>query len=160
MPSEDVDLHAAKTALKQTMQQAEEEARRRITEPKEAREPNLWLRRVGWVEYLEAFDREKWRVLVAPIKDDEPELKVLYRAFNWLIQDAQYHYIRPIVGLEVLFEANRKEVDKDVRMPFDSWIDITAEKAYTEIYKQLLRYIFRPKDVEPKQRPGYKLTER
>lgn len=41
MPSGDVDLDTAKTALKQAMQQAEEEARRQITEPEEAREPNL-----------------------------------------------------------------------------------------------------------------------
>ena len=41
MPSGDIDLDAAKTALKQAMQQAEEEARRQITEPEEAREPNL-----------------------------------------------------------------------------------------------------------------------
>jgi RecQ family ATP-dependent DNA helicase len=65
-----------------------------------------------------------------------------------------------VVGLEALFEANRKEVDKDVRMPFDSWIDITTVKAYTEVCKQLLRYIFRSKDIEPEKRPAYELTER
>ena len=107
-----------------------------------------------------AFDREELRALVAPVKDDEPELEVLCRAFDWLIQDAQYHCIRPVVGLEALFEANRKEVDKDVRMPFDSWMDITTVKVYTEVYKQLLHYIFRSKDIEPEKRPGYELTER
>lgn len=160
IPSGDVDLEAAKTELKQVMQQAEEEARRQITEPEEAREPNPWLRRVGWVEHLGAFDRGELRALVVPVKDDEPELEVLCRAFDWLIQDAQYHCVRPVVGLEALFEANRKEVDKDVRMPFDSWMDITTVKAYTEVYKQLLRYIFRSKDIEPEKRPGYELTER
>jgi len=107
----DVDLDAAKTELKQAMQQAEEVVRRQITEPEAAREPNPWLRRVGWVEHLEGFDREELRALVAPAKDDEPELEVLCRAFDWLIQDAQDHCIRPVVGLEALFEANRKEVD-------------------------------------------------
>ncbi|KAH6702795.1 hypothetical protein BKA61DRAFT_704075 [Leptodontidium sp. MPI-SDFR-AT-0119] len=160
VPSGDVDLDAAKTALKQAMQQAEEEARRQITEPEEAREPNPWLRRVGWVEHLGAFDRKELRELVAPVKDDEPELDVLCRAFDWLIQDAQYYCVRPVVGLEALFEANRKEVDKDVRMPFDSWMDITTVKAYTEVHKQLLRYIFRCKDIEPEKRPGFELTER
>jgi hypothetical protein len=94
------------------------------------------------------------------VKDDEPELDVLCKAFDWLIQDAQYHCIRPVVGLEALFEANRKEVDKDVRMPFDSWMDITSVRAYTEVCKQLLRYIFGSKDVEPEKRPGFELTER
>jgi hypothetical protein len=65
-----------------------------------------------------------------------------------------------VVGLEVLFEANRKEVDKDVRMPFNSWIDITTVKAYIEVYKQLLRYIFRFKDIKLEKRPGYELIER
>jgi len=160
IPSRDVDLDAAKTALKQAMQQAEEEARRQITESEEAREPNPWLRRVGWVEHLGAFDRKELQELVAPVKDDEPELDVLCKAFDWLIQDAQYHCIRPVVGLEALFEANRKEVDKDVRMPFDSWMDITTVKAYTEVCKQLLRYIFRSKDIEPGKRPAYELSER
>jgi hypothetical protein len=45
-------------------------------------------------------------------------------------------------------------------MPFDSWMDITTIKAYIEVYKQLLRYIFQSKDIEPKKRPGFKLTER
>jgi hypothetical protein len=65
-----------------------------------------------------------------------------------------------VVGLEALFEANRKEVDKDIRIPFDSWMDIITVKAYIEVYKQLLCYIFRSKDIEPEKRPGYELTER
>ena len=160
MPSGDVDLDAAKTELKQAMQQAEEEARRQITEPEEAREPNPWLRRVGWVEHLGTVNRDELRALVAPVKDNEPELDVLCKAFDWLIQDAQYHCVRPVVGLEALFEANRKEVDKDVRMPFDSWMDITTVKAYTEVCKQLMRYIFRSRAVEREKRPAYELTER
>ena len=160
VPSGDVDLDVAKAELKQAIQQAEEEARRQITEPEEAREPNPWLRRVGWVEHLGAFDRTELRALVAPVKDDEPELDVLCRAFDWLIQDAQHHCIRGVVGLEALFEANRKEVDKDVRMPFDSWMDITTVKSYTGVYKQLLCYIFRSKDIELEKRPAYECTTR
>jgi hypothetical protein len=118
------------------------------------------LRRVGWVEHLEGFDRTELLALIAPVKHDEPELEVLCQAFDWLIQDAQYHCIRPVVGLEALFEANRKEIDKDVRMPFDSWMDITTVIRYTEVYKQLLRFIFRSKDMEPDKRPAYELTER
>ncbi|KAF4627024.1 hypothetical protein G7Y89_g11131 [Cudoniella acicularis] len=34
------------------------------------------------VEYLGAFDRKELRVLVTPIIDDEPELDVLYKAFD------------------------------------------------------------------------------
>ncbi|TVY51751.1 hypothetical protein LSUE1_G009447, partial [Lachnellula suecica] len=68
---------------------------------------------------MSPFDREELQVLVAPVKDNEPELEVLYKAFNWLIQDVQYYCVRQVVGLEALFKANRKEVDKEVQMPFD-----------------------------------------
>jgi predicted transposase YdaD len=64
------------------------------------------------------------------------------------------------VGLEALFEANKKEVDKETQMPFNSWMDIITVKTYTDISKQLLRYIFRSKDIEPDKRPVYELTER
>ena len=90
---------------------------------------------MGYIEYLGALDLKELRALVILVKDDKPEFDVLYKAFDWLIQDAQYHCIRPVVGLEALFEANRKEVDKDIRMPFDSWMDIITVKAYTEVYK-------------------------
>ncbi|KAK6591435.1 DNA helicase [Botrytis cinerea] len=146
IPSGDVDLDAAKTVLKQAMQQAEEDIRRQI-------------HRTGSSPGAKSMVTSS-RALVAPVKDDELELEVLCRAFDWLIQDAQYHCIRPVVGLEALFEANRKEVDKDVRMPFDSWMDITTVMRYTEVCKQLLRYIFRSKDIEPEKRPAYELTER
>jgi hypothetical protein len=87
IPSGDVDLEAIKKRLNQEIQQAEEEARRQITEPEESREPNPWLRRVGWVEHLGTLDRKELRALIAPVKDDEPELEVLCKAFDWLIQD-------------------------------------------------------------------------
>jgi hypothetical protein len=160
MPPGDVDLEAIKKRLNQEMQQADEEQRRQITTPEESREPNPWLRRVGWVEHSEAFDREELRALVAPVKDNEPELEVLCKAFNWLIQDAQYHCVRQVVGLEALFEANRKEVDKEVQMPFDSWMDITTIMRYTEVCRQFMCYIFRSKGIEPEKRPGFELTER
>ncbi|KAH9203209.1 hypothetical protein DL95DRAFT_238070, partial [Leptodontidium sp. 2 PMI_412] len=138
MPSGDVDLEAIKKRLNQEMQQADEEQRRQISKPEESREPNPWLCRMGWVEHSEGYDREELRALVAPVKEDERKLEVLCRAFDWLIQDAQYHCVRQVVGLEALFEANRKEVDKEVQMPFDSWMDITTVVRYTEVCKQLM----------------------
>ena len=80
-------MDAAKTVLKQAMQQAEEEARCQITEPEEAREPNPWLYYIEWVEHLGVFDRKELRELITPVKDNKPELNVLYKAFDWLIQD-------------------------------------------------------------------------
>ncbi|PQE17806.1 atp-dependent dna helicase protein [Rutstroemia sp. NJR-2017a BVV2] len=148
--SGDVDLEAIKKRLNQEIQQAEEEAHR----------TGGILRAQSMIEYLDILDRKELRVLIAPVKNDKLELEVLYKAFDWLIQDIQYHCIRSIVGLEVLFKANRKEIDKDIRIPFDSWIDITTVLRYIEVCKQLIYYIFRYKDIESEKQPGFKLTER
>ena len=83
------------------MQQAEEEARRQITEPEEAREPNPRLRRVGRVAHPAAFDGDKLRELVSPVDDEEPELQVLRKAFDWLIQDAPYHSYRSLSSVGI-----------------------------------------------------------
>jgi hypothetical protein len=65
-----------------------------------------------------------------------------------------------VVGLEALFEVNKKEVDKEVHMPFDSWMDTTTVLQYVEVWKQLLCYIFRAKAEDEEKHPGYELTER
>ncbi|KAH6684807.1 hypothetical protein B0J14DRAFT_555754 [Halenospora varia] len=130
--SGDINLEAIKKELGQAIKQAAEEEHCQITKLEEAREPNLWLCQVGWVDYLGHLDRKALRELVAPVKEDKPGLQILCMAFDWLIQDAQYHAVRKVVGLEALFEANKKEVDKETQMPFNSWMDITTVKTYTD----------------------------
>jgi RecQ family ATP-dependent DNA helicase len=142
------------------MRQAEEEGHHQITEPEESKEPNAWLRRVGWAAHLEELDRKELRELVAPADEDEPHLQVLCKAFDWMIQDAQYHAVREVVGLEALFEANKKEADRETQMPFSSWMETTTVKRYTEVCKQVLCFIFRAEEDEPDKRPPYELTER
>lgn len=159
-PSGEGGFEVAKQELEQAMKQAAEEGSRAITEPEEAREPNAWLRRVGCVPHTERLDKKELRALVGPVGDDEPDLQVLCKAFDWMIQDAQYHAVREVVGLETLFEVNKKEVDRETPMPFDSWMDITTIKRYTMAWQRLLIYVFRSEDQEPEQRPPYQLTER
>lgn len=65
-----------------------------------------------------------------------------------------------MVGLAVLFEANKKEVDKEANMPFDSWMDVTTVKRYTEVCKELLCFIFPAEHDEPDKRLPYELTGR
>ena len=158
--SGDVGFENAKQELEQALKRAEEEERRQITEPEEAKEPSGWLRRVGWAAHLEGLDRKELRELVAPVDDDEPDLQVLCKAFDWLIQDSQYHAVREVVGLEALFEANKKEVNKETQMPFESWMDITTIKRYTEVCKSVMLFMFRAEEDEPDKRPPYELTER
>lgn len=62
--------------------------------------------------------------------------------------------------MEALFEVNKKEVDKEAQMLFNSWIDITTVKTYIEVGKQLMCYIFWSKDIEPDKRLVYESTER
>ena len=91
------------------------------------------------------------------LNDKEPELQVLCKAFDWMIQDAQYTTVQEVVGQAALFEANRKEVSSEAQQPFDSWMDIDTVKRYTRVWKQLLCYIFRAEDQDVKKQLAYKL---
>ena len=142
------------------MKKAEEEDRRNVAESEESRAPDPWLRRVGWAAHVGTLDKQELRELVEPVGDDEPELQTLCKAFEWMIQDAQYHAVREVIGQAALFEAHKKEVNKEPNMPFDSWMDITTIKSYVGVWRQLLCYVWRAEEDEPDKRPPYKLTER
>jgi hypothetical protein len=131
---------------------AEAKERREIKDFEEAREPNPWLRRVGWAAHLAGLDLEKVRELVEPVGDDEPELQVLYTAFDWMIQDAQYTTVQEVIGQAALFEVNKKEAEQETQMPFESWMDATTVRSYTQVWRQILDYIFRAEDTEPEER--------
>jgi hypothetical protein len=100
------------------------------------------------------------REWVEPVGDEEPELQVLCKAFDWMIQNAQYTTVQEVVGQAALFEVNKKEADREPQMPYDSWMDITTVRSYTQVWKQVLCYIVRVEDEDPADRPAYKLTRR
>jgi len=75
-----------------------------------------------------------------------------------MIQDAQYHAVREVVGQQAMFEANKKELNKETTMLFDSWMDITTIEQYTRVWWQLLQYMFRAEDNKPDKQPPYELT--
>ena len=137
--------------MEAAFRRAEEKERREIKEADEHREPNPWLRRVGWAAHL------AW---VEMPDEDEPELQTVCKAFDWMIREAQYITVQEVVGQAALFEVHRKEVMEEARMPFDSWMDITTVRSYTQIWRQLLCYVFRAEGEKPEDRPAYKLTER
>ncbi|KAG4427745.1 hypothetical protein IFR05_016773 [Cadophora sp. M221] len=136
----------------------EMEAALRAVEAKERQESNPWLRRAKWQAHTAGLDAEKLRELVSPVGDDEPELQVLYKAFDWMIQGAQYTTVQEVVGQAALFEVNKKEAKQETQMPFDSWMDITTVRSYTQVWRQILSYISRAEDTEPEDRPAYQLT--
>jgi RecQ family ATP-dependent DNA helicase len=149
---------AAKHEMEAAFRAVEAKERREIKEFDEARESNPWLRRVKWQAHTAGLDAEKLRELVSPVGDDEPELQVLYKAFDWMIQGAQYTTVQEVVGQAALFEVNKKEIKQETQMPFDSWMDITTVRSYTQVWRQILGYIFRAEDTEPEDRPAYQLT--
>ncbi len=150
---------AAKQEMQRAFKKAEEEEERQIKETDEAKEPSPWLKRVGCIPHLASVDRKEARELVEPVDErEEPHLAILCTAFEWLIQDAQHHAVREVVGLQTLFEANKKEVDRETNMPFDSWMDITTVERYVEVWRQLLLFVFRAEEDDVDKRPPYVLT--
>ena len=55
--SREDQFKAAKQELEAALRKADEEERRQIKEAEESREPNPWLRRVGWAAHLAGLDR-------------------------------------------------------------------------------------------------------
>ena len=82
---------------------------------------------------MAGLDREEIRKWVEMPSDEEPKLQILCKAFDWMIQDAQYTTVQEVVGQAALFEANRKEVSSEPQQPFDSWMDIDTVKRYTRV---------------------------
>jgi hypothetical protein len=146
--------------LEAALRKAEMEERQVIKEAEEAREPNPWLRRVGWAAHLAGLDRTELRKWIEMPDHEEPELEVLCKAFDWMIQGAQFTTVQEVVSQAALFEANRKEANVEPQRPLDSWMDITTIQSYTRVWKQVLCYVLRAEDEDAEKRPAYKLTGR
>ena len=82
---------------------------------------------------MAGLDRTELQEWIEMPNKEELDLEILYKAFDWMIQDAQYHAVREVVGQQAMFEANKKEVNKETTMPFDSWMDITTVQRYTKV---------------------------
>jgi hypothetical protein len=91
---------------------------------------------------------------------EREELQILCKAFDWMIQSAQYHCMRNVVGKQALIEVNKKEVHEDPGMPFECWMDRTTIERYTEVWRQILMFVFRTQSVDINKRPPYRLTSR
>ena len=131
---------------------------RKIEATDESKEPNPWLRRTGWARHLGGFDQVKMRDLVRPADENEPELQAIHEAFRRLIKASIRVAVTDIVGQATLFEAHRKEASKKATKPFNSRMDKTTFKVYTDVWNQLLSYIWRADDLEEEERPKYKIT--
>jgi hypothetical protein len=97
----------------------------------ESREPNPWLRRVGWARHLSGLERTKLRALVRPVEAEEPVLEAIHEAFRRLIRRAQETGVVEVLGQAALFEAERKDIKKKATKPFNSRMDKTTFQQYT-----------------------------
>jgi hypothetical protein len=62
---------------------------------------------------LAGLDREQIRKWVKLPNKEEPELEILCKALDWIIQNAQYTTVQEVVGQTALFEVNCKEVNNE-----------------------------------------------
>lgn len=86
----------------------------------EKKEPDLWLRRVKWVEHLESYDRTQLLTSIAPIDiTKELVLNGIWESFQRVFHAAQQTVVFGDVGQAALFEVNRKEQGVKAKKPFD-----------------------------------------
>jgi superfamily II DNA helicase RecQ len=132
-----------------------------IEEVDENLEPNPWLTRVGWNRHLQKKDPGQLRAAVEPPDPtDEHELHVIIESFCRVVETAQCIAVREIVGVNALFEINRKCATKKPAMPFNSFMGEDTLKKYRGYWEQLICYIYRMQEEEEfkEVRPGYRLT--
>jgi hypothetical protein len=60
---------------------------------------------------LARLDRTELREWIEMPDEEELDLEILYKAFDWMIQDVQYTTVQEVVSQAALFEANRKEAN-------------------------------------------------
>lgn len=157
--SRESQFEKRKKQLESELKAMEDENKKTIIESEESREPNPWLRRVGWVGHTSGLNPEYLREWIEPPGEEEPELQVMCKAFDWMIQGAQFTAVQDVVSQAALFEVNKKETDTEAQMPFDSWMDQTTIRAYTQVWRQVLCYLWRAEtEGGEASRPKYKLT--
>ena len=64
---------------------------------------------MGWAAHLAGLDKAELREWIEMLDEEEPDLEILCKAFDWMIQDAQYVTVQEVVSQAALFEANRKD---------------------------------------------------
>ncbi|KAL6412376.1 uncharacterized protein AUP68_03578, partial [Ilyonectria robusta] len=132
--------------------------------------PNAWLRRLGATIHLKEFSGKKeflrglisLKYTIDPEKgDDDTELQHIHFAIKHIIRRAIAATKPNVVSWNVLFEANRKELDKERTTPFHFRFKQVTQKRYITVCLQLFAYIVRYIAFEnPAHRPPFKLSQR
>jgi hypothetical protein len=143
------------------LEHIEKKAKEKVKEADENAEPNPWLKRVGWVQHLKEKDPERLRAAIEPPNaSEEPKLQVIIESFGRIVSIAQSIAVPETVGINALFEVNRKIATQKPAMQFSSLMGEDTLKKYRGFWEQLLCYIYRmQEDKQFKEvRSSYQLT--
>jgi hypothetical protein len=143
------------------LEHIEKKTKASIEEIDDNLEPNPWLKRVGWVRHLKEKDPERLRAAVEPPDVvTEAELHVIIESLGRVVDTAQHIAVRETVGINALFEINRKYATQKPRMPYSSFMGDDTKVKYRGYWAQLLCYLYRMQEEEAfaDVRPSYRLT--
>jgi hypothetical protein len=95
-----------------------------------------------------------------PNASEEPKLQVIIESFGRVVETARSIAIPEVVGINALFEVNRKIATQKPAMPFSSDIGDDTLKKYHGFWEQLLYYTYRMQEDErfEADKLGYQLT--
>lgn len=144
------------------LEHIDKKAKEKVEEADENAEPNPWLKRVGWVRHLKEKDPKRLRAAIEPPDaSEEPELQVIIESFGRVVDTAQRIARPETVGINALFEVNRKVMTQKPAMPFSSAMGEDTMKKYRGFWEQLLCYLYRMQEDEQFEevRPSYQLTQ-
>ena len=144
------------------MEHIEKKAKERIQEADENIEANPWLKRVGWIRHLKEKNPERLRAAIEPSNaSEEPELQAIIESFGRVVDVAQCIAVPEVVGINALFEVNRKITTQKPAMPFSSFMGEDTLKKYRGFWEQLLCYTYRMQEDKQFEadKPGYQLTK-
>ena len=119
------------------------------------------MKRVGWARHLKEKNPDRLRAAVEPPNaSEEPELQVIIKSFGRIVSIAQSIAVPEVVGINALFEVNRKIATQKPAMPFSSYMGEDTLKKYRGFWEQLLCYLYRMQEDEAFEadKPGYQLT--
>jgi superfamily II DNA helicase RecQ len=143
------------------LERVEKKSKENIQARDESKEPDLWLRRVKWVEHLESYNRTQLLASIEPIDiTKEVVLHGIWESFERVFHAAEETVITGGVGRAELFEVNRKEQGVKPKKPFDGVMEEGTVQKYKEVWRQIICYLFRTQDWPDEERPAYELTEK
>ena len=156
-PKSDIWTTVQKITTKR-MEHIEKKVAESIQEADENIEPNPWLKRVGWIRHLKDKNPKRLRAAIEPPDaSKEPKLQAIIESFGQVVNTAQRIAVPEVVGINALFEVNRKIMTTKPAMPFSSFIGEDTLKKYRGFWEQLLCYMYRMQEDEQFEadKPGY-----